>query len=541
MPEETTQPIAPPEIFEVLRTLVTAIRIVRLYPPNNPVYSRTVKEAHEFLSSFLQQTPECCLGIQKTYFSYANTPIARETEANKTIASDLFTKGMRDMTFKSGVTEEEMLQFLQTIVLSREEIALQGGISSILWGKNITRIKITEAELDGIIKVKTGQDEEQSATSATEAEKKPAKDAAASGRKLILDDLLSDSALFSSDLLELAKKTKTENETIADRLFVLCREMVLKIQQENPSRREDFLKALAQSVLELAQPHRDALIAGKLYAVSDSENLEKLKAKIEEQLPADLHEMLTGRFFNEWNIEQISQLLKKSLTAKTKQDTETMTSDLALPSLPLFPTTSNMIKELSEFPAEEAEELQFMNRKGDEQDVMEAASRTLIALLPLIKNSHHDVPNEIEIARFSAVVRQLEEISDYFVKIKDYEHVARITAVFHTPVEPAFRPRMLEALKKRCPRISSPPSLPTCNIIKRIRMNMFPLILICPPWKRKPQRFFWRCSPGKVKNDKTIEKDSSGFTQGHRKNQTALMADYLSEKIHFWLAISSAF
>jgi len=25
------------------------------------------------------------------------------------------------------------------------------------------------------------------------------------------------------------------------------------------------------------------------------------------------------------------------------------------------------------------------------------------------------------------------------------------------------------------------------------------------------------------------------------KNQTALMADYLSEKIHFWLAISSAF
>ena len=68
MPEETRQSdILSPEVYDVMRSLVTAIRIVKIYPPNNPVYSQTVKEAHEMLSRFLETTPEYDIGVQKAF------------------------------------------------------------------------------------------------------------------------------------------------------------------------------------------------------------------------------------------------------------------------------------------------------------------------------------------------------------------------------------------------------------------------------------------------------------------------------------------
>lgn len=132
MPEKTKQSdILPPEIYNVVRTIVTAIRIVELYPPNNPVYSKTVKDAHEVISCFLEKTQECCLGIQKTFFTYLQTPIIKDIDANKSIAQDLFAKGIRDITFCGGLTTEEMLALFQTIALPKEEIAMKSGIDLV--------------------------------------------------------------------------------------------------------------------------------------------------------------------------------------------------------------------------------------------------------------------------------------------------------------------------------------------------------------------------------------------------------------------------
>ena len=61
-------------------------------------------------------------------------------------------------------------------------------------------------------------------------------------RTLVLDDLVIDPAYFSTDLLELAKKTKRENETVEDRLMELYREAVRKIQEEHQDERGSIRK-----------------------------------------------------------------------------------------------------------------------------------------------------------------------------------------------------------------------------------------------------------------------------------------------------------
>jgi hypothetical protein len=77
-----------------------------------------------------------------------------------------------------------------------------------------------------------------------------------------------------------------------------------------------------------------------------------------------------------------------------------------------------------------------------------AAVRTLIFLLSLVKSPDGSAPGEEEIKLFSGVVHQLEDMLNYLLKKRDYDLAALIVRVFHMPVDPAFKPRLAEAVKK---------------------------------------------------------------------------------------------
>jgi hypothetical protein len=448
MPEEVIQPDSlPPEANEIVRTLATAIRIVKLYPPNNPVYSRTVKEAHDILSRFLNKKPEYYLGVQKTFFTWLQTPVGKETDANKPIAQDLFAKGIRDITFCAGLTEEEMLHLFQTLALSKEDIAMKSGVSSILWGKDVSNIKITEAELDGIITTKTDGGEE-GGRRKSRADGTDYKSAMSVGRTLVLDDLLDDPESFSVDMVNLAKRTLREKQTVEDRLIELYLEAARKIQEEHPGESDALFMALAQSIMSLDQSNRQALIAGKLYAGMDLKNVEERKAENEEQLPGKLHEILTARFSYVWEVEQIADLLKKTTTNEIPLITEHPFSPTDLFVMPFSPELDQIAGEISQYTEEEKEALNAMSNTDTESGDTDAFINTLLSLLPLVKNPRHAVPDEMEIARFDSVMRQLEEMLSSLLKKQDYKRVARITNAFNTPIDPAFKPRMLEALRK---------------------------------------------------------------------------------------------
>ena len=442
MLEETKQSnTLPPEVNDVMRTLVTGIRIVKLYPPNNPVYSQSVKDAYDALSLFLENTPECYVGVQKAYFTYQQTPVGKDTEANRAIAHDLFAKSIRSMAFGKGVTAKEMLDLFQALALQAKDIGMQNGVASILWEKGASNINITEAGLDEIITsdIKTEKDKDSILGSSRPVT------GAFTGHTLVLDNLLNNQEIFAAAMVALAKETKGEHETIEDRLFALYQEAADKILKEHPDQKDALFEALAKSALSLEQPYRNALIAGKLYAGLDSENTEKRKSEAEEQAPSLLHEIMTGRFLDLWTIKQVAELLKKL----TEKETAPLpSSSLDLSAVPLSSDTPEIAKEMARSPDEKTEALKSMSSAGTEQDIIEATMRTLISLIPLVKSPHHDVPDDKEIASFAGIIRQLEDLLTYLLNNKDYDRVSLITAAFNAPVDPAFKPRMLEALRK---------------------------------------------------------------------------------------------
>jgi hypothetical protein len=449
MPEETKQPeTLSPEVHDVMRTLITAIRIVKLYPQNNPIYSQSVNEAHEALSRFLKSTPEYYVVVQKAFFTYRNTPIGKDTEGYKAIAQDLFTKGIRNITFSKDVAVKEMMDLFQTLALQTKEIAMHSGVSSILWGKGVSNIKVTESGLEDIITSTTGSPLQEmtrktASTGATELAFKLK--TAFTEHTLVLDDILNNHSDLGAAMVALARDTKGENESVEDRLISLYQEAGRKILEEQPDRHEAMFKKLAQSVLSIEQPHRDALIAGKLYTSVDLENIEKRKPEIKEQVPSGVHEILSGRFLSAWTAQQVAVLLKK-LTAQEIKPPSSESS--AFTAIPLESDTKTIAEEATQYTAQETEYLKVISSAGMESDIIEASVRTLIFLIPLVKSPHHATPDDKDISLFSSVIHQLEDMLSYLLEKKDYKNASLITSAFNTPVDPAFKPRMLEALRK---------------------------------------------------------------------------------------------
>jgi hypothetical protein len=80
----------PAEVQEVLRAVASAVRAVKLYPPNNPIYALSVKKSFETLNRYLSRLPEYRLGVQKNAFSFNQMTAGGDTQLCRGIAHDLF-------------------------------------------------------------------------------------------------------------------------------------------------------------------------------------------------------------------------------------------------------------------------------------------------------------------------------------------------------------------------------------------------------------------------------------------------------------------
>jgi hypothetical protein len=461
MPKDVSQEeVITPEVQDVMRNLVSAIRAVKLYPVNNPIYSQSIKKSFEVLDHFLGSNPEYHVGVQNTHFTYDRIPIGKEAQLNKTIAQDIFVKGVREIVFKKGVTEDQLTALYRALALSPEELAMKSGISSVLWENGATHIQVTESGLDEVILTKAeGRSEEAARNESPTRPLDPAtaqKEIVFAGRTLVLDDLMNDPEGFGASMLSLATQTREEHESVEDRLYSLYLEGGRKIRQEDPDQSDILFEGLAKSVLSLEPPYREKIIAGKLYRELDEENLSEQKEALEEHLPNELHEVLTGRFSNSWTAPQVKELLKRSSSKKAVPTAAPSLPPVAanLEAVPIPPDLVDIAGDMSEYTLEEMEALKEMSAAGMESDIIESAVHTLLYLLHQMKDHDHRVPPGKALELFSSVVRQLEDMLGYLLKKKDYKIALLIGRAFQMPVDPVYKPRMTEAMKKAASRSS---------------------------------------------------------------------------------------
>jgi hypothetical protein len=454
-----------PEIQEVMRNFVSAARAVKLYPPNNPIYAQSVKKSFESLDNFLKNQVRFSIGIQKTYFLYENTPVAKETQLNRTIAQDLFGKGFREIIFLEGLNDEELMDFYATLSLSQEEQALRSGIVSILWEQGSTHIKVTESALEDVIathpdmsRIGPGDDEKAAVRISPDVGRKEIRIA---DRTLVLGDLMDDPGRFAANMVDIARETLGENESIEDRLHSLYQETGQQIQGMPQVQQDALFQGLAKSVLAMDPEHRDKFIAAKLYAGMDADQIREQSEQAAEgpsggplshsHVPEELHEIVTGRFSKQWTVHQIAELLKKTASKKIEAPAQAV-DPTTVEAIPVSEGLYAIAKDLTEYSPEEMETLKAISGVGMEPDIIEASVRTLIFLLTLVKRPERPEALEKTLHRFSSVVSQLEDSLAYLLKGNDYDLATIIVRALHLPVDPLFKPRLIEAIKKASSR-----------------------------------------------------------------------------------------
>ena len=442
----------PPEVLDTLRNLVLAVRAVKLYPANNPAYLTAVKKSFAALNNFLQAHDEYRLGIHKNYFIYENTPFKKDAEFNLSIIQDLFAKGIREVIFLPGLGEEELLDFYQAVALTIEELEMKSGISSILWEKGVAHIKITETGLDEVIKTQTPARWGDKAAGGADASGKNGDEGAQKRqagfpqRTLVLFDLIDDPIRFGENIIELAKQTLTEGESLEDRLFALYKEAGRKIDREQPEQRETLYEGLAKSVLSLDPAYRNGFIADKLYGDLDAD-LTKEQPLAGQNLPGPLQEVQSGRFSDAWTVQQIAALLKK-VAAKPQESAEPPRPG-HLAYLDAKPVDSEIIAiaaEITQYSSEEMNDLRTITEANLEWDTVRAATRTLISLMPHIKNQPQAGQEEKSSTAFAGVITQLENMLNFLLKRKDYPYATLIVHALQIPAELEHRAKISEAL-----------------------------------------------------------------------------------------------
>lgn len=439
----------PEEIQEVLRAVASAIQAVKFYPSNNPIYALSVKKSFEILDRYLQRLPECRLGVEKNAFAFRNRTAGGDTQHFRGIAHDLFMKGIREIAFTQGLTENELLNFFTIVSKPREALNLKDNIESLIWERDFSHIAVKGATLDEVLRLEQyaqSSNGEVSTARVSEGEydEEHLKDKSIDimGTRVALTALVHDPRQFGTLMVEMAKKDAGSREQQIDTLFGMYRGAGRQALQLLPEERDALFNAMAESILAMESSTKEEFIARRLYADMDRRALYSLKVDTMEHLPSELHELFSARFSKSWTVPQVSKLLVKASAVMPP-------SEPSLPEKQFQPhDLAEIAREMSEYAPDEMERLKNISDFGVEPDILESAVRTLVNLLPFVQNPAVPTPQDKTLSTLSEILSQLEALLELLLQKKEYSLASLVLRAFRMPAGPAFLPCFTEAIKR---------------------------------------------------------------------------------------------
>src|SRR4030067_3359371 len=91
-------------VRNIIQAVLKAKKIVNLYPENNPIYIKTLKELSDRFSEFFQDNDSLKLNIDKDAIFYDSESVYQNSGMLDNIALLFFKDGVRELTFKNGLT-----------------------------------------------------------------------------------------------------------------------------------------------------------------------------------------------------------------------------------------------------------------------------------------------------------------------------------------------------------------------------------------------------------------------------------------------------
>lgn len=282
------------DVRDIFQTLVKAKKTIRMYPQNNPMYQNTLEDVYGKFRAFLDYKEALPLKISQNSIFFDSEEVYHSAEKEDNFALFFFKDGLRELTFKSGLSRSEFEEFLRIIALDFEREAVDDDVVTLLWEKDFQNIQyvVDEAFLIDV-------DEEDYETKAEQKIQEQVTDvndlmkAYADG--FIKEDVkeLSIVPLTDKDLQLLVVELEKDSLDKTDKLVSVLFELIY--QWEDKAELEDALVFLRDTI-------RFAMGRGEIPVVLNV--LRKAKALIEDPLAGDNEKKYMKMLFSYPNTEE---------------------------------------------------------------------------------------------------------------------------------------------------------------------------------------------------------------------------------------------
>jgi len=150
------------EARDILQNIVKAKKTFRMYPQNNPIYTKTLEESYAKFRHYFDYKDSLSLKIKQNSIYYDSEQIYSNQEKEDNLALFFFKDGLRELTFKKGMLLEELEEFLKIVAMDFER-DVDDDIVILLWERDFQNIQYVVDE-----SILVDIDDEDYATSAEE-------------------------------------------------------------------------------------------------------------------------------------------------------------------------------------------------------------------------------------------------------------------------------------------------------------------------------------------------------------------------------------
>jgi HEAT repeat protein len=128
------------KVKDIVQSFVKSKKIVRMYPNNNPIYLNTLEDDYSKLKDFFYYKDDLVLHIRQNEILYDAEQVYFNPDKDDNLALFFFKDGLREITFKKGLSHDELEDFLKIISLDFSWEALDDDVVTLFWEKDFQNI-----------------------------------------------------------------------------------------------------------------------------------------------------------------------------------------------------------------------------------------------------------------------------------------------------------------------------------------------------------------------------------------------------------------
>jgi len=135
--EEEVRPVR-----ELLQTILKTKRAFEMYPANNPILQKFREDLIRRFNLVLEEAETLPLMVRQYEIFYKGAQVYHSAEKEDNLALFFYKDGLRELTFKAGLTEDEILDFVD-IIRDRPEASVESyddDIVTLLWEKDFVHL-----------------------------------------------------------------------------------------------------------------------------------------------------------------------------------------------------------------------------------------------------------------------------------------------------------------------------------------------------------------------------------------------------------------